>query len=78
MLWFRRQIPFELQNYEWNILDERKHQKEGGVFDKIAFIGTGKMAQAVIEPLINTGVQPANQIAVFDVNYNLMKEMPER
>lgn len=36
------------------------------------------MAQAVIEPLINTGVQPANQIAVFDVNYNLMKEMPER
>ena len=48
------------------------------MFDKIAFIGTGKMAQAVIEPLINTGVQPANQIAVFDVNYNLMKEMPER
>ncbi|KAL3925840.1 MAG: hypothetical protein SGARI_005773 [Bacillariaceae sp.] len=44
------------------------------VFDKIAFIGTGKMAQAMIDPLIRKG-QPENQVAIYDVNTKAMKNM---
>ena len=43
------------------------------VFNKIAFLGTGKMAQAMIEPLIKTGLQPASQIHVYDVSSSAMK-----
>jgi pyrroline-5-carboxylate reductase len=45
------------------------------VFGKIAFIGTGKMAQALIHPLIEKGVQPASQIQVFDVSESAMRHM---
>jgi pyrroline-5-carboxylate reductase len=43
------------------------------IFNKIAFLGTGKMAQAMIEPLIKTGLQPASQIHVYDVSSSAMK-----
>lgn len=39
-----------------------------GVFDKIACIGTGKMAEAILQPVIEQGVQPASKISVFDVS----------
>jgi pyrroline-5-carboxylate reductase len=39
-----------------------------GVFRKIGFIGVGTMAQAMIDPMIQTGLQPAEQITVFDVS----------
>jgi pyrroline-5-carboxylate reductase len=44
----------------------------GAVFDKISFIGTGMMAQAILEPLIKRNVQPADQITVYDVNDQMM------
>lgn len=39
-----------------------------GVYEKIAFLGAGQMAQAMIEPLIRTHLQPASRISVFDVS----------
>lgn len=41
----------------------------------MACIGTGKMAQAMIQPLIAKGVQPADQIAVFDVRGDYMQDV---
>jgi len=46
-----------------------------GVFHKISFIGSGMMAQAVMEPLIANKLQPANQIMVFDVNFSTMQKL---
>jgi len=43
------------------------------LFDKIAFIGTGKMAQAMIDPLIRNGYQPEEQVALYDVSTKAMK-----
>jgi len=48
------------------------------VFGKISFIGTGKMAQAILQPLIEKGVQPADQITVFDAIPKTMQHMAER
>ena len=45
------------------------------IFDKITFIGTGKMAQAMIDPLIANGYQPADKIAVYDVSTKSMDDM---
>ena len=46
-----------------------------GMCDKIAFIGTGKMAQAMIMPLINKGYQPAEKVAVYDVVSDAVKAL---
>lgn len=35
---------------------------------KIGFIGTGNMANAIIHGIINSGIAPASQIVVFDVD----------
>ncbi|CAJ1958998.1 unnamed protein product [Cylindrotheca closterium] len=43
--------------------------------DKIAFIGTGKMAQAMLRPLINKGYQPQEKIAIYDVHTPSIKAM---
>jgi NADP oxidoreductase coenzyme F420-dependent len=42
-------------------------------FEKVAFLGTGKIAQAIISPLIKTGLQPAERVAIFDVSVPAMK-----
>ena len=47
--------------------------KDGGLFDKVAFLRTAKMAQAVIDPIINTGLQPAEKVSIFDVSVPQMK-----
>lgn len=52
--------------------------KEGGVFDKIACIGTGKMAQALLQPLVQQGVQPADKITIYDVNVPTMEQVADR
>ena len=44
-------------------------------FEKVAFLGAGKIAQAIISPLIKTGLQPAEKIAIFDVSINAMKHV---
>ena len=49
-----------------------------GVFDKIAIIGTGKMAQAILHPLIEKGVQPAAGMTVFDASPKTMQIMAEK
>ena len=38
------------------------------MYKKVGFIGAGKMAQALIHPMIESGLQPAGQISVFDVS----------
>jgi hypothetical protein len=48
------------------------------VFDKIACIGTGKMAQAVIEPMIKKGVQSAENFSVFDVSPKTMEQVHQK
>jgi hypothetical protein len=49
-----------------------------GMYDKVAFIGTGKMAQAMINPLIKNGHQPEDKIAVYDVSTAAMKAMKKK
>lgn len=43
------------------------------MYDKLAFIGAGRMAQAMIYPLIKNGYQPEDRVAVFDVSTAAMK-----
>ena len=54
-------------------LSRRYFSAESAVFGKIGFIGVGTMAQALIAPLIKTGLQPAEQITVYDVSAKAMK-----
>ena len=49
-----------------------------GLYDKIAFIGTGKMAQAMLSPLIKNGYQPEEKIAVYDVSTKSVKEVKKQ
>lgn len=49
-----------------------------GLFDKITFIGTGKMAQAMIDPLITNGFQPAEKVSVYDVSTKSMEHMKSK
>jgi pyrroline-5-carboxylate reductase len=48
------------------------------MFNKIACIGTGKMAQAVLAPMIKNGLQPAEKVTVFDVSMETMEDVHER
>lgn len=48
------------------------------IFDKITFIGTGKMAQAMIDPLITNGFQEAEKVAVYDVSTQSMEDTQSR
>ena len=47
----------------------------GSLYDKVAFIGTGKMAQAMLYPLIKNGYQPAGKVAIYDVSTSAMKSV---
>jgi len=48
---------------------------DSGVYDKISFIGAGTMAQALISPLVNTSIQPADKITVYDVSTKTLKSI---
>ncbi len=48
-----------------------------GVFNKIACVGAGTMAQAFIEPMIAGSVQPPEKVVVFDVNLSTMQHITE-
>jgi len=56
-----------------NDTDALKQLYPNGVFNKIACIGTGMMAQAFIEPMIAGNVQPPEKFTVFDVNVATMQ-----
>lgn len=45
------------------------------MYEKLAFIGAGKMAEAMIHPLIKGGYQPEDKVAIFDVSTATMKKM---
>jgi pyrroline-5-carboxylate reductase len=47
------------------------------VFSKISFIGTGKMAQAMIAPLITQKLQIPSSITAFDVSDEALKRVEE-
>lgn len=48
------------------------------MFDKLTFIGAGKMAQAMINPLIKKGYQPEEAITVFDVSSSTIKDIKKQ
>lgn len=54
---------------------EAKPDVSNAHYGKVAFIGTGKMAQAIINPLIKTGLQPAETVSIFDVSTKTMKDV---
>ena len=47
------------------------------VFSKISFIGTGKMAQALIAPLITQKLQAPSSINAFDVSDEALKQVED-
>lgn len=49
-----------------------------GVFHKIACIGSGMIAQAMIIPMIKDKVQPAQKFMIYDVNVSTMHELQEQ
>ena len=55
--------------------DDVKALYPNGVFNKIACVGAGMMAQAFIEPMIAGKVQPQEKFAVFDVNVTTMQQI---
>lgn len=48
---------------------------QGRVFGKIACLGTGKMASAMLAPMVHKGVQPAEDITIFDVNLTVAEKL---
>mmetsp|Transcript_41508 Transcript_41508/g.47317 ORF Transcript_41508/g.47317 Transcript_41508/m.47317 type:complete len:385 (+) Transcript_41508:122-1276(+) len=48
------------------------------MFDKIAFIGSGKMAQSMIDPLITNGYQAAERVSIYDVSTKSMEDIETR
>ena len=48
------------------------------IFEKVTFIGTGKMAQAMIDPLITNGYQPAEKVSVYDLSSESMEALKSK
>lgn len=46
-----------------------------GMYDKLTFIGAGKMAQAMIHPIIKNGYQPEENVTIYDVSNATMKSL---
>lgn len=59
----------------WNPRWLSSSSSSEGLCGKLAFIGTGKMAQSMIRPLINKGYQPEDKVAVYDVSTSSTKAM---
>jgi pyrroline-5-carboxylate reductase len=47
------------------------------MFPKIACIGAGMMAQALVEPMVTGNVQPASGFTVYDVNVDTMERLSQ-
>lgn len=47
------------------------------IFDKITFIGTGKMSQAMLAPLVNKNLQTPSSITAYDVSEAALEKVEE-
>jgi len=47
---------------------QQNEDSSSGVFRSVGFIGVGKMAEAMIHPMIQSGLQPAEDICLYDVS----------
>jgi pyrroline-5-carboxylate reductase len=47
------------------------------IFDKITFIGTGKMGQAMLSPLITQNLQSPSSMTVYDVSESALRRVEE-
>ena len=72
----RQQRPS--RNIRWMASASATSDTASGIFDKITFIGTGKMAQAMIDPLITNGFRPAEKVSVYDVSTKSMEDIESR
>lgn len=52
--------------------------KPEGVYNKISFIGVGKMASALISPIIDTSIQPAENISVYDISSSALSHIDKQ
>mmetsp|Transcript_13617 Transcript_13617/g.17740 ORF Transcript_13617/g.17740 Transcript_13617/m.17740 type:complete len:365 (-) Transcript_13617:108-1202(-) len=50
----------------------------GPLLGKISVIGAGMMSQAMVEPMIQSGLQPADQLCVYDVSDTAMLQMHDK
>jgi pyrroline-5-carboxylate reductase len=50
----------------------------GGVFEKIGIVGSGMIAEAILAPMVSSGLQPADKIQIYDVNLSTMQRVQER
>lgn len=57
--------------------DGAKALYPNGVFNKIACVGAGMMAQAFIEPMIAGNVQPPEKVTIFDVSVTTMQQITQ-
>jgi pyrroline-5-carboxylate reductase len=48
------------------------------IFNKIACIGTGTICSALVEPMIRTGLQPADHFCMYDVDLRALKATAAR
>jgi pyrroline-5-carboxylate reductase len=48
------------------------------IFNKIACIGTGTICSALVEPMIRTGLQPADHFCMYDVDIRALKATATR
>ena len=75
--WTRPTWAFSTASEPRNDDTDVKTLYPSGVFNKIACVGAGMMAQAFIEPMIAGKVQPPEKVAVFDVNLSTMQSITE-
>lgn len=73
----QRGISFHVRGKSLASLATFSSKAYNGVYERITFIGAGKMAQALINPLIKTGVQPAENITIYDVSKSTMKSISD-
>lgn len=55
--------------------DEQTNRK--GIYERMTFIGAGKMAQALIHPLVSSNLQPAENITIYDVSNSTMDSIQQ-
>lgn len=61
-----------------SVHDRSFSTKPESVYDKISFIGVGKMASALIAPLVETSIQSAENISVYDVSVSAMDHIVKK